>query len=437
MDTKLELATYPVKNARFGQKTAYKGGTLEIDKAELVSLIKEDKRVASADIDMALPGEKTRIVFIRDVVEPRVKVSGPGCVFPGVLGPVESVGSGRTNRLSGITVMPSAQYKPTILSGNNAANSGTVDMWGPGAAITPFSSTINIVPVMKLIDGISELDAHTTMLMAELKVANRLAETTKDIRAKDVENLELSKVDDSLPKVVYILSFMSLAYNPHSFVAYYGFCLHDVMPFLIRPQELFDGVITTDTRQGHGRKSTTWHWMNQAVVYRLFREHGRRLNFLGVIMQRTRFESELGKHVSASCASEMAKMLGADGVIITRTTGSGANFEDVIMTLQACEKKGIKTVLLNPEWGSADGSEPPLLVYVPEATAMVSTGSHEAELKLPAPSRVIGAEEGQMVIAEPGDKPFSPWSEITWNSYYPVTGAPDWFGTMNLAAEEY
>ncbi len=437
MDTKLELASYPVKNVSFTQSTMYHNGSLEINKAELISLIKEDKRIASADIDIAFPGEKTRIVMIRDAVEPRIKVSGSGCVFPGLLGPVESVGTGRTNRLSGIAVIPSAQYKPTILSGNNAANSGTVDMWGPGAQITPFGSTINVVPVMNLVDNISELDAHTAILMAELKTARYLAETTQDVEPETIESFELSQVDSSLPKVIYILSFMSLAYNPHSFVAYFGFCLHDIMPFLIRPQALFDGVITTDTRQGHGRKPTTWHWMNQSVVLNLFREHGKRLNFLGLIMQRTRFESEFGKHVSANCTSEMAKMLGADGVIITRTTGSGANFEDVVMTLQACEKKGIKTVLLNPEWGSADGSEPPLMVYVPEATAMVSTGSHEAELKLPAPAKVIGVEQGQMVIAEFGDKPFSPWSEISWNSYYQVTGAPDWFGTRNLSAEEY
>jgi glycine reductase len=437
LDTKLELASYPVKNVCFNKQTRYHKGSLEINKSELISLLKEDRRIASIDVDIAFPGEKTRIVMIRDAVEPRIKVTGSGNVFPGLLGPVESVGTGRTNRLSGIAVIPSAQYEPTIITGNNTANSGTVDMWGPGAVITPFSSTINVVPVMKLVDDVSELDAHTAILMAELKTARYLAETTQNMEPANIEGFELFKVDDSLPKVIYILSFMSLVYNPHSFVAYYGFCLHDIMPFLIRPQELLDGVITTDTRQGHGRKPTTWHWMNHPVVLNLFREHGRRLNFLGLIMQRTRFESELGKHISATCTSEMAKLLGADGVIITRTTGSGANFEDVVMTLQACEKKGIKTVLLNPEWGSADGSEPPLIIYVPEATAMVSTGSHEAELKLPKPAKVIGVEQGQMVIPEPGGQPFSPWSEIEWNSYYPVTGAPDWFGSWNLMAEEY
>ncbi len=434
---KLELATFPVKGVQFSNQTDYNNGTLGINKDELVALILEDKRIKSADLDVAFPGDRTRVVLVRDAVEPRIKVSGPGCVFPGILGPVETVGKGRTHRLSGVTVMPSAWYKPTILSGTSAQSSGIVDMWGPVAEVTPFGSTINIVPVLTLVDGVTELEAHATIQSAELKVAQRLAETTRDITLEDVEAFELFQVDPSLPRVVYILSFMTWWHTPHSQVAYYGLSIRESMPFFIHPNELFDGAVTTDTRQGHGRKATTWHWMNQPVVHRLFREHGKRLNFLGVVLQRTRFEAELGKKVSAACVSQMAELLGADGAIITRTTGSGANFEDVMMTLQACERKGIKTVLLGPEWGSSDGTELPLVVYVPEATAIISTGSHESEIKVSAPTKVIGVGEGELVSPEQSDKPISPWEGLTWNSYYHVTGGPDWFGAMKIAAKEY
>lgn len=117
---RLELATFPVRDIQFGSHTACSKGTLTINKDELAKLILKDKRVSSADLDVAYPGEKTRIVKIHDVVEPRVKVSGPGCVFPGILGPVETVGEGRTHTLSGITVMTSAEYRPTIFSGTEA-----------------------------------------------------------------------------------------------------------------------------------------------------------------------------------------------------------------------------------------------------------------------------------------------------------------------------
>jgi len=336
---KLELATFPVKDVQFSNQTSYNNGVIEICRDELVALILEDRRIESADLDVAFPGEQTRIVRIRDVVEPRIKVSGSGCVFPGILGPVETVGKGRTHRLSGVTVMPSADYRPTILSGTSAQNSGIVDMWGPVAQVTPFSSTINIVPVLKLVNGVTELEAHATIQLAEFKLAHRLAETTIDIKPENVEVFELSPLKPTLPRVVYILSFLSWWHTPHSEVAYYGLSIRESMPFFIHPNELFDGAVTTDTRHGCGDYMTTWYFMNQPVVDRLFREHGKRLDFLGVILQRTRFEAELGKQVTAACVSQMAKLMGADGVIITRTTASGANFEDAMMTLQACEKK--------------------------------------------------------------------------------------------------
>src|SRR3990167_7441700 len=134
---KLEMATFFVKDVRFSKHTSYDSEVLEINKEELINLVLEDKRVLSADLDVARPGEKTRIVKLRDAVEPRGKGSGPGCVFPGILGPVETVGEGRTNRLSGVTVMTSAVYERTILSGGAAGRTALVDMWGPAAQLTP------------------------------------------------------------------------------------------------------------------------------------------------------------------------------------------------------------------------------------------------------------------------------------------------------------
>ncbi len=70
---KLELANVPVSDVRFGKRTDYNDGVLEINKEEITELILNDKRVASANLDVALPDEKTRIVNIREVVEPRLK----------------------------------------------------------------------------------------------------------------------------------------------------------------------------------------------------------------------------------------------------------------------------------------------------------------------------------------------------------------------------
>jgi glycine reductase len=175
--------------------------------------------------------------------------------------------------------------------------------------------------------------------------------------------------------------------------------------------------------------------MNHAVVLNLFRKHGKELNFLGVLLQRTRFETEHGKYVTAACTSQMAKLIGADGVIITRMTPSGNNFVDIMLTLQACERKGVSAVLLGPEWGGRDGNEIPLVFYVPEAKAMVSTGSLEREVGLPSPAKVIGGEDGGSVELASGE-PFSPSSEGIPPDFSLLGGGVDWWGAMRRTCKE-
>ncbi len=433
----LELATYPVKDVQFAKKLGYRNGVLTINRDELVELMLEDKRVASADLDIAFPGEKTRIVKLRDAVEPRLKISGLGCVFPGILGPVETVGEGKTNTMSGVTVMSSAEYKPTILSGTASHSSGIVDMWGHAARLTPFGATINIVLMFTLIDGVTELEAHSAIQLAELKVARRLAETTRDETAIDVEVFELIEADPSLPKVAYIMTCLTEWHHPHSGVAYYGLPIRESLPTFIHPNEVLDGAITKCARRGGGSHTTTWAWMTQPVIKELLRQHGKTLNFLGVILQRTRFETEFGKKVTAACTSQMARLLGVDGVVITRVVTSGNNFVDLMLTVQACEQKGVKTTFLTPEWGGKDGTELPLVFYVPEATAMVSSGSFERDIKMPVPDKVIGVGNCETVQLYTGDKLYAPRNEFILPAAFCLLSGVDWFGHLNLTCTQY
>ena len=55
--------------------------------------------------DVAKPGEIVRITPVKDVIEPRVKVEGPGGEFPGVIAKVDTVGSGKTHVLRGMAVV--------------------------------------------------------------------------------------------------------------------------------------------------------------------------------------------------------------------------------------------------------------------------------------------------------------------------------------------
>lgn len=436
---RLEMVDFPVKDVRFGKRTSYDNGVLEIDKEELLKLILKDERVASADLDVAFPGEQTRIVRIGDVVEPRVKVSGPGCVFPGILGAVETVGEGRTHRLSGSTVIAGADYQPTIPAGTGSRKYGLVDMWGAGSQVTPFGSLINIVVILKLVDNVTELEAHTAIQLAELKVAQRLAETTKDKTSENVEVFELPEVDSSLPRIVYAPCLYTEWHLPHSRIALYGLPIRESFPTFVHPNELLDGVLTVDARLGYGAYPRTWNWMNNPVVLGLFREHGKRLNFLGVILQRVRFESQFGKQVTAAVTSQMARLLGVDGAIVTRMSGSGNMLMDVMWTIQEYEKKGVKTVFITPEQGGAlDGTGLSLPFFVPEVTAIVSTGTTENVLKLPKPTKVIGCKKGELIKSTPQDtEAFSPWSEVTYEIWAEGTGGIDWLGGMQYTCKEY
>jgi len=426
---RLELANFPVKDARFGKQTSYKSGVLEVDKEELLALVLSDKKIASADLDVVFPGEQTRIVRIRDIVEPRVKVSGTGSVFPGILGPPATVGDGKTHRLSGVTVTVSADYKYQPGLGSGGQNSGIVDMWGPGARLAPFGNIINIVLVLKLINGVTELDAHTAIQLAQCRVAQRLAETTKQMTPEEVEVFELSDVDPSLPRVVYDLTFSTTWHEPVMAVLYYGLPIRESLATFIHPNEILDGALTVDARRGNGEVPRTWEWMNNPVILGLLREHGKRLNFLGVILQRTRFEVERCKQIGVECASQIARLLRADGVIITKTSPSGNNSMDLMFMVQACEKKGVKTVFITPEYGGADGIEPALWFYAPEADAVISTSSLDRGHKLPAPTKVIGCEKGELVEPYPAEL-ISPWSELDVERMTLISGGIDYLGLM-------
>ena len=436
---RLELVEYPVKDVKFGKKTGYEKGLLQINKEELLALVLKDSRIVSADLDVAFPGEHTRIIGSGDVIEPRIKVSGPGCVFPGIMGPVRTVGEGRTNRLSGMTIIPSLHYTTSIPS--SAAmhpRTAILDMWGAVSKLTPFASTINVVLSLKLVEGLNEWEGHATTQMAEFKVANRLAQTTLADNSGKVEVFELTKVDPSLPKIVYISCNDSVIDAPHPGLAYYGVPIRDTFPTFIHPNELFDGAITSEAIKADGGYFNTWTMMNHPVVMGLYKEHGKRLNFLGVIYQKIMSEAEITQQATSQTAAKMASVMGADGAIVTKGGLSGAAFMETMMTVQACAQQGVKTVFMTPERGGLEGTDPPLIYYVPEAIAMVCAGTVDQQLEMPAPEKVIGAPKGHLIELFAGDVKRDPWGKLkTQQGWRNILGGLDWMGGMNVTCKSY
>ena len=208
---KLEIAEFPVKQIRLGHRFSYENQMLEVDESGLINLVLQDPRLSDASIAVAMPGEPTRITGIRDIIEPRHKVSGSGQVFPGILGPIEDVGDGRTHRLSGMTVIAAAEYEGTIRAGTTVQRSGILDMSGPGAEISRFSSHIHLVVSFRIVSGLAELEAHTAIQLAEYKIAHRLAQTTVGLSPEKIVTYELDKLEPDLPNVMLVQGCITAA----------------------------------------------------------------------------------------------------------------------------------------------------------------------------------------------------------------------------------
>ena len=88
----MEMGVFPVREIVLGRSTGYAEGRLTVDADEITRLARESPQITDAVCKVVVPGESVRVPYVLDAVEPRVKVSGPGCVFPGILGGVEPVG---------------------------------------------------------------------------------------------------------------------------------------------------------------------------------------------------------------------------------------------------------------------------------------------------------------------------------------------------------
>lgn len=78
---KLSMSSFQVDRIEPANRTIWKDGTLFLNLEELKGLILKDEVIADVSIEVAHPGEKTRIIHVLDAVEPRVKVEGPSVCF--------------------------------------------------------------------------------------------------------------------------------------------------------------------------------------------------------------------------------------------------------------------------------------------------------------------------------------------------------------------
>lgn len=380
---RLELGKILINDVQFGQTTKVENGTLYVNADEIKQLVKADERIKSVEVELARPGESIRITPVKDVIEPRVKLEGGG-VFPGVISKVDTVGSGKTNVLKGAAVVTTGRIV--------GFQEGIIDMTGPGADYTPFSQLQSVVLVMDVQDDIAQHDHEYVLRIAGLKVAEYLGEAGREVTPDEVEVFETLPLLDSvaqypdLPKVAYVQMLQSQGLLHDTYV--YGVDAKKIIPTIIYPTEIMDGAIISGNCVSACDKNTTYHHQNNPVVHDLLAQHGKTLNFVGVII--TNENVYLADKIrSSDWTAKLAEYMGLDGVIISQE-GFGNPDTDLIMNTKKIEQKGIKTVIITDEYAGRDGASQSLADADPLADAVVTGGNANEVIELPRLDKIIG-----------------------------------------------
>lgn len=386
---RLEIGNFEVQDVVFGEQTQFKDQVLTINREEAMAFIRKDVHITSLEIEIARPGEDIRIVPVKEAAEPRVRVDGR-TLFPGVTGELAPTGEGRLHALKGMSVLGVGQYWGSF-------GDGLIDMSGEGQKFTHFGSLINVCLV---IDTDEEYEWHEqqkknrAIRWAVHKFAEYLGETVKEQEPDEVEVYELPPVlkrgaeISSLPSVVLVMQPQSqmeeMGYND----LVYGWDLNHFVPTFMHPNEVLDGALISGSFMPASSKWSTYDMQNFPTIRELYSEHGKTLNFLGVIMSNLNVSLEQ-KERSAIFVAQIAKSLGADGAIVTEE-GYGNPDTDYIRCIVALEDVGVKTVGISNECTGRDGASQPLVVLDEKANALVSTGNVSTLIELPPAAKVIG-----------------------------------------------
>ena len=429
---RLEIATFPVRNLDWASRSRFHDGQLELCREEILDLVLADPHIEAATTEIARPGDSTRIINFTDKIEPRVKVNGPGTTYPGILGrSTDRVGTGRTHRVGGMAVIECVDVtgvKETVAGESRAWARGEeqrvgveapagisdrfVDMSGLGA-VTPYSSLFNLCLVVRPSPNTNAEEQHVAAKAGAMRVADRISGMIKDSEPHVVEVFD-TELQPNLPGVVFIVHLSStepqLGARASHGTAVYGQTRLSA-PWLLEPTEIFDGAIAGG---GH-----TWVMVNNPVVLSLCRRHGKDVNFLGCIIQRTNWTSQIEYQLMAHRAALLAKRLGADGAVIA-TDVRGQRWVGTMLTVQACEQQGVRSVLLTEEEDNEGGTAPSLLFSPPELQWVVSTGTGDVATPFPPVSRVIGT------VGTPPEVWFEELPPI--HGRYGIGHVGDWYG---------
>ena len=396
---KLELGYIQINDIQFSKECKVENNTLYVDPEAVKAFMYEDDDVKAwvkdFSFDVAKPGESVRITPVKDVIEPRVKVEGPGGVFPGVISKVETVGSGKTHVLRGMAVVTAGKIV--------GFQEGIIDMSGPGADYTPFSKLNNFVVVAEPAEGYQDHkhEYEHAVRIAGLRAATYIGEIGRNVTPDETKEFETYGIKEgieklpNLPRVAYVHMLQSQGLLHDTYV--YGVDAKRSLTTILLPTETMDGAIISGNCVSACDKNTTYHHQNNPVVANLFAAHGKTLNYVcNIITNENVYLAD--KQRSSDWTSKLCRLLDLDGALVSQE-GFGNPDTDLIMNCKKIELQGVKTVIITDEYAGQDGKSQSLADADPLADAVVTGGNANEVIILPKMDKVIGTLDYVDVIA--------------------------------------
>ena len=386
---KLEIGNFYVRDIVFGDRLSYQDGVLTIQKEEALEFIKQDDRITEAELYIVKPGDKVRLCPVKEAIEPRVRPDGRSA-FPGYTGELAPAGSGVAHALKNCSVLVVGRHW-------GGFQDGLIDMSGEGQKYTLFGQLNNLVLVADTNEEFEKREQqkkNDALRRAGHRLAEYVAGCVKELVPEETEVFELGGMikrdaeTEKLPSVVYVMQPQSqmeeMGYND----LVYGWDMNHVVPTVMHPNEILDGAMVSGSFMPVSSKWSTYDFQNCPNIKALYREHGKTINFLGVIMSNLNVALEQ-KERSAQFVAQIANSLGADGAVVAEE-GYGNPDADFVACIVALENAGVKTVGVTNECTGRDGQSQPLVTLDEKCDAIVSCGNVSELIELPPMETVLG-----------------------------------------------
>jgi hypothetical protein len=363
----LEIATFAVDEVVEGTQTGWSDRRLTVSLPQL-AVGAGEPALAEATVEVVRPGDPVRISNVLDVVLPDVLV-----------------GDARLHRLEDVAVVTVCDWVAAGYPEADELPASLIDMAGPASDRSPWGATANLVVRCIPAPGATVPEADAAIRRLAARVALELALATSGREPTHIDAYgPPSQAGGSLPGVALILQVASEGALVDTF--WDGRPLGVFEPRVIPARNVLAGSLTNGAYDWPGVRNVTAVYQDNALIRELHAAHGTTLRFVGVILAPGYLDGATQKRLAAEGSASLAAELGAEGVVCT-TFSSGNSHTDTMLTVQACERLGIRTVALVCETNGG------LTDHVPEATSLISTGNEDELVEAWTPERIIGGRE--------------------------------------------